>query len=416
MNILIVDDQPSVLKSIHDNVPWQAIDVNRVYIATSAREARIAMRSFDIAAVLLDIEMPEEDGLSLFRWMRAHFPQIEGIFLTSQSEFRYAQEAIHLGGLDYILQPFKVEDLVKSIDRVREILRRREVIDRYDRFMEGKRRHTERLPEQMTHQIASGEDEALLKKLRPYFQTGRSIYPLLLKLTGDEKSSEVQQATLPFYAVSILEEIFVSVQGSVAVSDFDENCCWLLLRVNSAVQSADVRSGIAEFERFARINMDISIAVYGGNASAYEDIPASFRLLLSRDEKNASQESGAFWLADASALENSDAKTIQMAKEYIARNLSRNISRADVARAVHLNEAYFSKLFTRQTGGTFKDYLLQEKMRAACRMLKSSSLSVSIIASKVGYDNFSHFSQTFKKIIGESPLEYRKTHEKQSQN
>lgn len=416
MNILIVDDQPSVLKSIRDNVPWQAIDVNRVYTATSAREARIAMRSFDIAAVLLDIEMPEEDGLSLFRWMRAHFPQIEGIFLTSQSEFRYAQEAIHLGGLDYILQPFKVEDLVKSIDRVREILRRREVIDRYDRFMEGKRRHTERLPEQMTHQIASGEDEALLKKLRPYFQTGRSIYPLLLKLTGDEKSSEVQQATLPFYAVSILEEIFVSVQGSVAVSDFDENCCWLLLRVNSAVQSADVRSGIAEFERFARINMDISIAVYGGNASAYEDIPASFRLLLSRDEKNASQESGAFWLADASALENSDAKTIQMAKEYIARNLSRNISRADVARAVHLNEAYFSKLFTRQTGGTFKDYLLQEKMRAACRMLKSSSLSVSIIASKVGYDNFSHFSQTFKKIIGESPLEYRKSHEKQSQN
>ena len=416
MNILIVDDQPSVLKSIRENVPWPEVGVDHVFTAASAREARIAMRSFDIDAALLDIEMPEEDGLSLFRWMRTHFPQIQGIFLTSQSEFRYAQEAIHLGGLDYILQPFKTEDVVRAIRQVQEIMRRREAIDRYDRFMSGKRRHTDRLPEHMTQQILNGDDEELLDKIKPLTKENGAIYPLLLKFAGEEKGSEVHKSTMPYYAVSILEEIFASVQGNIAVSDFDENGCWLMLRVNDAVQATDVRSGVSEFERFVRHNMDLNVAVYGGIAASCENIPTTCRRLMSFAEKKAPQESGTFWLTDASELENSDERTIQIAKEYIARNLSRNISRADVAQAVHLNEAYFSKLFTRQTGGTFKDYLLQEKMRTACRMLKSSALSVSIIASKVGYDNFSHFSQTFKKVIGITPLEYRKSHEKQSQN
>ena len=103
---------------------------------------------------------------------------------------------------------------------------------------------------------------------------------------------------------------------------------------------------------------------------------------------------------------------VRRAKTYIAHNLSRNVTRADVAAEVHLNEEYFSRLFSRQTGFTFKDYLLGEKMREARKLLETSSLPVSIVASKVGYDNFSHFSQIFKKLVGESPQEYRRNHKK----
>ena len=99
---------------------------------------------------------------------------------------------------------------------------------------------------------------------------------------------------------------------------------------------------------------------------------------------------------------------IERAIAFIQQNLNKSLSRAEVAEYVHLNEEYFSRLFRAETGATFKEYLLDEKMKEAKRLLVRSRLSVSIIASKVGYDNFSHFSKMFKKITGQTPQEYRK--------
>lgn len=45
-------------------------------------------------------------------------------------------------------------------------------------------------------------------------------------------------------------------------------------------------------------------------------------------------------------------------------------------------------------------------------LLERSNLSISIVASKVGYDNFSHFSKMFKKLTDMTPQEYRKEHQK----
>jgi two-component system response regulator YesN len=57
--------------------------------------------------------MPEENGLSLFRWTMEKHPEVVGVFLTSHAEFEYAREAIRLGGFDYILQPARMEERLK---------------------------------------------------------------------------------------------------------------------------------------------------------------------------------------------------------------------------------------------------------------------------------------------------------------
>ena len=99
MNVLIVDDQQAVIDSLKKEVRWDQIPVEKVYTALSAREARMALRNFDVDVLLTDIEMPEEDALSLFRWMRENCPHVVGIFLTAHADFHYAQEAIHMGGV-----------------------------------------------------------------------------------------------------------------------------------------------------------------------------------------------------------------------------------------------------------------------------------------------------------------------------
>ena len=56
---------------------------------------------------------------------------------------------------------------------------------------------------------------------------------------------------------------------------------------------------------------------------------------------------------------------------------------------------------------SLKEFIIQEKMKMARGMLKGSWLPVSIVAQKVGYVNFSHFSQVYKKTVGVSPTDER---------
>ena len=104
------------------------------------------------------------------------------------------------------------------------------------------------------------------------------------------------------------------------------------------------------------------------------------------------------------------AQRIGEAMAYIRENLGQDISRAELAEQLHLNEEYFSKLFHKYAGCTFKDFVMEERMHQAKRLLKYSRLSISLIASRVGYDNFSYFSKAFKKATGMTPQEYRKEH------
>ena len=60
----------------------------------------------------------------------------------------------------------------------------------------------------------------------------------------------------------------------------------------------------------------------------------------------------------------------------------------------------------------FRNLKFLEKMNMARTLLERSNLSISIVASKVGYDNFSHFSKMFKKLTDMTPQEYRKEHQK----
>ena len=111
---------------------------------------------------------------------------------------------------------------------------------------------------------------------------------------------------------------------------------------------------------------------------------------------------------DSEAAQQKPEQTpVHRAMEYIRRNIDKDLSRTDIAEAIYLNPEYLSRLFKRETGSSLNDYILAEKMRSAQAFLGDTNIPVSIIATKVGYSNFSYFSQVFKKYTGLSPMEYR---------
>ena len=59
MNLLIVDDQKTIVKGLQDGIDWKAAGIDEVYTACSAREAKLVLMNFDIEILLTDIEMPD---------------------------------------------------------------------------------------------------------------------------------------------------------------------------------------------------------------------------------------------------------------------------------------------------------------------------------------------------------------------
>ncbi|MEK8126861.1 response regulator [Paenibacillus filicis] len=98
---------------------------------------------------------------------------------------------------------------------------------------------------------------------------------------------------------------------------------------------------------------------------------------------------------------------MQEAKAYIDSHLSQEITLKEVAEMVGLTPTYFSALFKKLTHENFVSYRINRRMEKARELLAFPHLRTVDVASEVGYDDYPHFTKTFKKIVGVSPSEYR---------
>ena len=104
---------------------------------------------------------------------------------------------------------------------------------------------------------------------------------------------------------------------------------------------------------------------------------------------------------------NAEPPVITRSKEFIRQHLTEDISLGQVARAVNTSTFYFCKMFKKITGINFTDYVSRLRIENAKNLLLNPNLRVSEIAYEVGFQSLTHFNRVFKKIIGQSPTEYR---------
>jgi AraC-like DNA-binding protein/ligand-binding sensor protein len=105
--------------------------------------------------------------------------------------------------------------------------------------------------------------------------------------------------------------------------------------------------------------------------------------------------------------ENAEPPVITRAKEFIQEHLTENLRLAHVARASNTSTFYFCKMFKKITGINFTDYLSRVRIEKSKNLLLNPNLRVSEIAFEVGFQSLTHFNRVFKKILGQSPTEYR---------
>jgi len=80
---------------------------------------------------------------------------------------------------------------------------------------------------------------------------------------------------------------------------------------------------------------------------------------------------------------------------------------SQVAKAVNTSSFYFCKMFRKVTGINFTDYLSRLRIERAKNLLLNPNLRISEIAFEVGFQSLTHFNRVFKRILGQSPTDYR---------
>jgi len=113
--ILVVDDEDDLRMLLDHVVSSAGYDVTT---ATDGQDAisKIQNNTFDLA--LLDIQMPHANGIEVLKYIRSNSPTTKAVMLTGYAELKYAMEAREYGAKDFISKPYKLEEIIKTIEHV----------------------------------------------------------------------------------------------------------------------------------------------------------------------------------------------------------------------------------------------------------------------------------------------------------
>jgi two-component system OmpR family response regulator len=116
--VLVVDDEPNIRALLSATLRLTGFEVR---VADGGRAALIAAEDFDPDLVVLDVMMPDVDGLQVARQLRAAGRPVPVLFLTARDSIADRISGLNAGADDYVSKPFSLEEVVL---RIRAILRR----------------------------------------------------------------------------------------------------------------------------------------------------------------------------------------------------------------------------------------------------------------------------------------------------
>ena len=116
--VLVVDDEPNITDLVSTALRYEGFDVE---VAGVGRTALARGQTFRPELMVLDVMLPDVDGFSVVRRLRADNVPVSVVFLTARDATEDKVTGLTLGGDDYVTKPFSIEELVA---RIRAVLRR----------------------------------------------------------------------------------------------------------------------------------------------------------------------------------------------------------------------------------------------------------------------------------------------------
>lgn len=445
--VLLVDDEPWSIIGIKKIFKWAEQGFEVVGTACDAYEALEKMGELKPHVVFTDIRMPEMSGLELIERVREKGCRCEFVAISGFAEFQYAQQAIRLNVLDYIIKPISAKNAEALLIRLKEHLDKRFIEEDYldveslsndASFSSFRRicasRDVEINGDKFYISAVCCEEMGLTDDggtlcLRFGAHEGVPMYLVFHNDIGRTEgclrgSCECKgEAGLKKAVKTAVACLYTAVFMGYASYDFNE------YSVKRRVESIDSfmltasrlyeegnKGKIDEFvktlpEAFKARGCNLDDAVMLVNHAAI--LNGEHNMLFDKD--SVIEEFGNFKGACAfigrqlKGAEEADVVNEGMAQliSYVDGHFAEGVSLSELAERFYINFTYASSLFKKTTGVTFSQYITELRMKRARSMLKDPALSIARISELCGYEDSYYFNKVFKKYYGISPSAYR---------
>ncbi|HLY08882.1 MAG TPA: sigma-54 dependent transcriptional regulator, partial [Planctomycetota bacterium] len=218
MNILIVDDEKLIRWSLKERMTREGHTVRE---AEDGRSAAAALDAELPDLILLDMKLPDTDGLTILRSVLERAPELPVIILTAYSTVDTAVEAMRLGAYDYISKPFEMDELAITVKRALEASSLRREVKQHlheqkSRFgihnLVGKSRAMEEIGA-LIHKVSQSQASTVL--IRGESGTGKDVIARAIHFESARADKPFMNITATALQDTLLEsELFGHEKGS----------------------------------------------------------------------------------------------------------------------------------------------------------------------------------------------------------
>ncbi len=304
MNVLIIDDERTILKTVYAQLTKMELGMERIDIADSAMQARECMNRCHYDIFLCDIVMPGEDGITFAKWVLDRDPDVKIIFLTAYADVNYMKEAISMQSFDYVFQPVSVEELKgvveRAVSQIKIERKNRELMNRGAFFST----YEDNILEIGAQQYLEGRnaEDSYLRRLITFhniYQIGESLYmPVLVQILKSQKQlDEIEKPILRLIYQNVLDEVFQAQQIFSMVLLGEEGADFTVLLYWKREQEYE-REVIAERLEVFRILLlrvlQTTAAIYCGEVCEPEEMASCMEPLFRSKKDNVRRDSRIF--------------------------------------------------------------------------------------------------------------------------
>jgi two-component system, response regulator YesN len=213
--LMIVDDEHSVVDSLALTINWKEHGISQVHRAYSAEEALEIAVQHCIDIMITDIQMHEMDGFQLNEKVKECSPQIKTIILSGHDDFIYAQQAIRQKTIDYLLKPVDFKQLIITVkNTIKNIEKEVNEANSYQRLKYSLNVNLPMLRSQLLNELLMSEKISphIISRLEVFdasFLLDNLFTMMVIRLEQGFSSHDLHSLSLFEFAVTNLtEEIF----------------------------------------------------------------------------------------------------------------------------------------------------------------------------------------------------------------
>jgi DNA-binding NtrC family response regulator len=368
--VLVVDDDAGVrdlLRAVLD-------EEYAVIEAAHGRAALELVLSQPVDLVLLDILMPDVDGLEILQEIKALAPNLPVVMLTAVKTVRTTVAAMKLGAADYLTKPFQQEELLATIRRVLE-----EPAGRVGAPAEPDRSERE-APTPRTHRIL--------------FVGGTPGWRATLAVALERVASVETSATL--------------VDGLNRVLKFRPTC--VVLNVGRSTEEAARFLGALNAQSPACPVLVVCDDAYLGEAPVWEAL--NIRGVV-RPPVNAGdlmrQVGSVLPLNRANDTWPQLGESVSRTVDYLGHHFAEDLTVEGIAEIIDISSSHLAHLFRSEIGVSVRDYLTRVRVAIAQDLLANTDEKLESIAAQLGFADTSHLTHVFQRITGRPPGAYRRS-------